>query len=74
MVLIGGTLTTSRHRTREGPRPQTSNPTASGFRCEQWQPARHKENGITVDDGIRPFSVELELDNGDKVFCVVRSS
>ncbi len=40
----------------------------------QWQPPRHKdENGITVDDGIRPFSVELELENGDKAFCVVRS-
>lgn len=40
----------------------------------QWQPARHKENGVTVDDGIRPFSVELELMNGDKVLCAVRQS
>jgi hypothetical protein len=38
----------------------------------QWQPSRHKHLGETVDDMIRPFSVEVELSNGEKVLCEVR--
>ena len=37
----------------------------------QWQPPRIKKDDVTVDDKIRPFSIELELANGDKVFCTV---
>ena len=39
----------------------------------KWQPCRHKEGGVTVDDCIRPFSLELELENGHTVLCAVLS-